>query len=51
MVVAVARTEHSEQAHPVLHLPKADWPFKQTGAELLKGIAAVLHAPQLATSV
>jgi hypothetical protein len=38
--------------HPGLQVPKAGWPFPQASAAVLgKRVAAVLHAPQLATSV
>jgi hypothetical protein len=38
-------------AYPVLQVPRAAWPFTQAGAALAKGVAAALHAPQLAASV
>jgi hypothetical protein len=37
--------------HPALQVPKAGWPFAQAGAALAKGVAGVLHAPQLAVLV
>jgi hypothetical protein len=40
-----------QQAHPALQVPKAGWPLTQAAAALAKGVAAVLHAPQLAASV
>jgi hypothetical protein len=39
------------QAYPVLQVPKVGWALTQAAAALLKGVAAVLHAPQLAISV
>jgi hypothetical protein len=35
----------------VMQVPRVDWPFTQAGAALAKGVAGVLHAPQLPTSV
>jgi hypothetical protein len=43
--------EQDSSPYPVLQVPNARCPFTQAAAALLKGVAGVLHAPQLAVSV